>query len=207
MARGGGGATLGHKRATPMKTMFSKLCWLLLGCCTSLAQGIFEAPLSVGLGGSASLIAGIGYFRVAGVSVDYCLAFYDLSASSLSPVIATTSFESTFTTGIGEVITVTGCELLPPNPYLPSRPPGPITCPALIDWAWYSGSFTLPGGQAAELFSGGGILRVPSGLGEAYGVLAAVPEPHSVILLACGLVGVSWRFARAKLAQSGRRED
>jgi len=113
-----------------MKIKLSTICCLLLACGTSFAQGVFEAPLSLSLGESAHLVAGIGYFRVTGSTVDYELAVYDLTAGSLSPVIATTSFESSFTTGLGQVITVSGCDFFPPNPFLPPPgPPGPITCP------------------------------------------------------------------------------
>ncbi len=175
---------------------------------TSLAQGIFEVPLSLSLGGSASLCAGIGYFRVTGTTVDYELAVYDLTASSLSPVIATTSFASSFTTGLGQVIVVSGCDFLPRNPFLPPPgPPGPITCPAQMSWADYWGTFTLPAEQVAELLSGGGLLRIagtsgfPSGSGgEVQGVISLVPEPSSFLLLAGGL---SWlvRSRAGRVAQ------
>jgi hypothetical protein len=193
-----------------MKTMLSAISCLLLAYGTSLAQGVFEVPLSLSLGESASLCAGIGYFRVTGTTVDYELAVYDLTAGSLSPVIATTSFESSFTTGLGQVITVSGCDPFPPNPFLPLPGwPGPITCPALMNWADYWGTFTLPTEQVAELLSEGGLLRIPgtSGFpfgsgGEIQGVISLVPEPSSFVLLAGGLLWLI-RFRGGRLAQPG----
>lgn len=181
-----------------MKTTFSTLCCLLLAITHCFAQGVFEAQLSGSiLGGPASFVAGIGYFRVADTTVDYRLVVYDLTASSLSPVIATASFETSFTTSVGEVITVRGCDLFPANPFLPpSGPPGPYTCPAQSDWADYWGSFTLPAEQVGELFSDGGILRIQvSGGAEIQGLITPVPEPSSMVLLALGL---SWFIGRWK---------
>jgi len=193
-----------------MKIKLSTVCCLLLACGTSFAQGVFDAPLSLSLGESAYLVAGIGYFRVTGSTVDYELAVYDLTAGSLSPVIATTSFESSFTTGLGQVITVSGCDFFPPNPFLPPPgPPGPITCPAQMSWAYYWGAFTLPAEQVAELLSGGGLLRIagtsgfPSGSGgEVQGVISLVPEPSSFVLLAVGLLWLI-RSKGGKVAQPG----
>jgi hypothetical protein len=183
-------------RATlAMRTMLSAVACLLLAYGTSLAQGIFEAGLFGSLGGSASFVAGVGYFRVAGTTVDYELMVYDLTAGSLSPVIATTSFETSFTTGLGQVITVSGCNLFPPNPFLPlPGSPGPFTCPALMNWADYWGTVMLPAEQVAELLSDGGLLRIPGtsgfpfGPGEIQGVISRVPEPSSFVLLAGGLL-------------------
>ena len=174
-----------------MKTMLSTICCLLLATGTCLAQGVLQAPLSgTFMGGPFSFVAGIGYFRVAGTTVDYLLVVYDLTASSLSPVITTPSFATSFSTGIGDVITVTGCDCFPANPFLPpSGPPGPYTCPAQCTWADYWGSFTLPAEQVAELLSGGGLLRIQfSGGPEVQGVITPVPEPSSMLLLAAGLL-------------------
>jgi hypothetical protein len=117
-----------------MKTIFATISFLLLAYGASLGQGVFETTLSLSLGESACLTAGIGYFRVTGTTVDYELLVYDLAAGSLSPVIATASFESSFTTGLGQVVTVSGCDLFPSNPFLPwSGSPGTITCPAMMN--------------------------------------------------------------------------
>jgi hypothetical protein len=200
-----------------MKTLLSTLFCLLLAFGTSVAQGVFEAPLSLSLGGSASLLAGVGYFRVAGTTVDYELVVYDLTAGSLSPVVATTSFESSFTTGLGQVITVSGCNPIPPNPFLPiPGPPGTITCPAQMNWADYWGTFTLPAEQIAELLSDGGLLRIPgtSGFplgsgGEVQGIISPVPEPSSFVLLAGGLLWLirSKRGMVARLALQQARNS
>ena len=192
-----------------MKTIFATISCLLLAYGTSLAQGVFEAPLSLSLGESASLCAGIGYFRVTGTTVDYELLVYDLTAGSLSPVIATASFESSFTTGLGQVVTVSGCNPFPPNPFLPwSGSPGPFTCPAMMNWADYWGTFTLPAEQVAELVSQGGLLRIggTSGFlgsgGEVQGVISPVPEPSSFVMLAGGLLWLV-RSKGGKVAQPG----
>jgi hypothetical protein len=192
-----------------MKTIFATISCLLLTYGTSLAQGVFEAPLSLSLGESASLFAGIGYFRATGTTVDYELLVYDLTAGSLSPVIATTSFESSFATGLGQVITVSGCNPIPPNPFLPlPGPPGPITCPAQMSWADYWGTFSLPAEQVAELLSQGGLLRIAgtSGFlgsgGEVQGVVSPVPEPSSFVLLSGGLLWLI-RSKSGKVAQPG----
>jgi hypothetical protein len=193
-----------------MKTIFATISCLLLAYGTSLAQGVFEAPLSLSLGESAYLLAGIGYFRVTGTTVDYELLVYDLTAGSLSPVIATASFESSFTTGLGQVVTISGGDVFPPNPFLPMPVPGwpsTITFPAMMSWADYWGTFTLPAEQVAELLSQGGLLRIPgtSGFpfgsgGEIQGVISLVPEPSSFVLLAGGLLWLI-RFKGGRVAQ------
>ena len=193
-----------------MRTVLSTVSCLLLAYGTSLAQGVFEAPLSLSLGDSASLLAGMGYFRVTGTTVDYELLVYDLTAGSLSPVIATASFDSSFTTGLGQVVTVRGADPFPPNPFLPwSGPPGTITFPAMMNWADYWGTFTLPAEQVAELLSQGGLLRIPgtSGFpfgwgGEIQGAISLVPEPSAFVLLAGGLLWLI-RFKGGRVAQPG----
>lgn len=155
------------------------------------AQGVFESHLAGSFGGTAALAAGVGYFRVTGTTVDYQLALFGGANGSLSPVFATATFETTFTTGIGEVITTSGCRLYPPNPFLPiPGPSGPYTCPAQVTWADYWGRFELPPGQIAELFTGGGWLRLPtSGWSvQIQGEIVPVPEPSPLALLVPGLL-------------------
>ena len=174
-----------------MKSSFSTICCLLVMCGACYAQGIFESYLTGSFGGTASLVAGVGYFRVTGTTVHYQLAMFGEANGSLSAVFATTTFETTFTTGIGEVITTSGCRLYPPNPFLPiPGPSGPYTCPAQVTWADYWGSFELPQGQVAELLAGGGLLRIPSSgwAVQIQGEIAPVPEPSSIALLVLGLL-------------------
>lgn len=143
-----------------------------------------------------------------GTTVDYQLAVFGDAADSLSPVFATASFETAFTTGIGEVITISGCRLYPPNPFLPlPGPPGPITCPAQVTWADYWGSFELPPAQAAELLSNGGSLRIPFGWpSEIQGAIVPVPEPSSLALLAPGLLWLLQSRRRNLAQQTGCTE-
>lgn len=191
-----------------MKTMFSTFCCLLLANGICFAQGVLESRLSGSLGGPASFVGGIAYFRVVDTTVDYRLVVYDLAAGSLSPIITTASFESSMTTGVGEVITVTGCGLFPGNPFiLIGGPPGPITCPAQATWADYWGSFTMSAEQVAELLSDGGLLRIQLGGGSVIqGFITSVPEPSSMVLLAGGGLWLL-RPKRGKARQTGRTES
>ncbi|HRZ47706.1 MAG TPA: hypothetical protein P5555_21235 [Candidatus Paceibacterota bacterium] len=61
--------------------MFFALCCLLLAAETCFAQGSFEAPLSGSFGGTGGLVAGIGYFRVIGTTVDYQLSLGSVAES------------------------------------------------------------------------------------------------------------------------------
>ncbi len=62
-------------------TMLFAVCSLLLAAETCFAQGIFEAPLSGSSGGTGGLVAGIGYFRVIGTTVDYQLSLGSVTES------------------------------------------------------------------------------------------------------------------------------
>jgi len=172
---------------------------MVCGACS--AQGVFEAHLTGSISGSeAAFVAGVGYFRVTGTTVDYHLAILGYASGSLSPVFSTATFETVFTTGPGEVIVSSGCAMYPPNPFLPiPGPEGPYTCPAQRAWADYWGRFDLPQGQVDELFASGGVLRLPSGSEiQIQGPIAPVPEPTTAVLVLTGLAAAVFRTARRR---------
>jgi|GEM_PF-4919647 len=167
-------------------------------CVTGLLQSatlIFESSLSAPLESGGSLSSGNFFLKVSGDSAEFQI---------WSGEIADLDFEiqssdgSIFTRILGDrrSVILSGCDLLPRNPFLPFDPTGflplpPISCDALKSYQVYEGFISDP--VFIQSIVSGNEFSVSFDIADTWtsspatGTLNQVPEPSSLVLVTLAL--------------------